>query len=57
MAMGLLDRMQVNVFEVVSGPCTDDRITLPHPTVRSKHKLPKIEKLVERTKNKLADHP
>jgi len=32
--MGLLDSVQVNVFEVVIRPCTDDRITLTHPTIR-----------------------
>jgi len=49
--------MQVNVFEVVSHPCTDDRITLPHLTVCTKHTLASVEKHVERTKNKLEDHP
>jgi hypothetical protein len=51
--MGLLDRMQVNVFEVVSRPCTDDRITMPHLTVSPKHKLSSVEQLVKRTKNML----
>jgi len=53
--MGLLGRMEVNAFEVVSRPCTDDRITLPHPTVRTKHKLSSVEKRVERMNNKLED--
>jgi len=47
--------MQVNIFEVVSRPCTDDTITLPHPTVRTKHKLSSVEKRVERTKNNIED--
>jgi len=42
-AMGLLDWVQMNVFEVVSHPCTDDRITLPHPTNHTKHKLSSVE--------------
>ena len=49
--------MQVNVFEIVSRPCTDDRITLPHPTFRTKHNLSSVEIRVERTKNKLEDLP
>jgi len=53
--MGLLDSMQVNVVEVVSLPCTDDRITLPHSTIRTKHKLSSVEKRIERTKNQLED--
>ena len=56
-AMGLLDRVQVNVFKVVSRPCTDDRITLLHSTVRTKYILSSVEKHVERTKNKLEDLP
>jgi len=56
-AMGLLDLMTVNVSEVVSRQCTDDRITLPHLTVRTKHKLSTVEKRLERTKNKLEDIP
>jgi hypothetical protein len=49
--------MQVNVFEVVNRPCTDDRITLPHLTVRTNHKLSSVEKRVNRTKHKLEDLP
>jgi len=56
-AMGLLDWMQLNVFEVFSRPCADDRITLQHPTVRTKHKLSSVEKRLDRTKNKLEDLP
>jgi len=56
-AVGLLDWIQVNVFEVVSRHGTDDRITLPHPTVRTKHKLSSVEKRVERTKNTPKDLP
>ena len=55
--MGLLDRVQVNVFEVVRCPCTDDRITLPHSTVRAMHKLSSVEKHVERAKNKVENLP
>jgi len=49
--------MEVNVFGVVRCPWTDDRITLPHPTICTKHKLFIIEKAVERMKNKLEDLP
>ena len=49
--------MHVNVFGVFSRPCTDDRITLPHPTVRTKHKPSSVEKRVERTKDKPEDLP
>jgi hypothetical protein len=49
--------MQVNIFEVVSRPCTDDRITLPHPAICTKQKLYSVEKRVDRTKNKLEDLP
>ena len=49
--------MQVNVFEVVSHPGTDDGITLLHPTVRTKHKLSSVETRVERTKNTLKALP
>jgi len=49
--------MQVNVFKVVSHPCTHDRITLPHPTFCTKHKLSSVEKRVERMKNTLEDLP
>jgi len=48
--------MRVNVSKVVSHPCTDDRITLPHPTVPTKDKLSRVEKCIKRTKNKLEDH-
>jgi hypothetical protein len=47
----------VNVLEVVSRPCPDDGITLPYPTVHTKHKLSSIEKHVERKKNQLEDLP
>jgi len=47
----------VNVFEVVSRPYTDDRITLPHLTIHTKHKLSSVEKRVERTNNKLNELP
>jgi len=43
-AMGLFDRLQVNVFEVVSHPFTDDRITLPHPTVHTNHNHSSVER-------------
>jgi hypothetical protein len=49
--------MQVNVFEIVSHPCTDDRITLPHPAGRTEQKFSSVEKPVERTKNMLEDLP
>jgi len=45
--------MQVNVFEVVSRLCTDDRITLLHLTVCTKHKLSNVEKHIERKNNRL----
>ena len=43
----------MNVFNVVSYPFTDDRIILPHLTLRTKHELSSIEEVVKRTKNKL----
>jgi hypothetical protein len=49
--------MPVNVFEVVSHPGTDVRIPLLHTTVRTKHKLSRVEKHIERTKNKLQNLP
>jgi hypothetical protein len=49
--------MQENDFEVVSCPCTDNRITLPHLTIRTKHKLSTVEKRGERIKNNLEDLP
>jgi len=57
MAMGLLESMQVNVTEVVSHPCTDDRITLPHLTVPTKHKYCGVEKCIYRSKNNLENLP
>jgi len=56
-AMGLLDGVRVNVFKVVSCLCTDDRITLPHPTLLIKYKVSSIEKRFERTKNLPVDYP
>jgi len=56
-AMVLLNWMEVNVFEVVSRPYTDDRITLLHPTIRTKQKLSSVKKHVVRTKNELEDLP
>jgi len=47
--MGLLDSVRVNIFEVVSPPCTANWISLPHPTDRTKHNLSSIKKQVERT--------
>jgi len=48
--MGSLDQFEVNDFDFVSHPCTDDRITLPHPTVPTKHTLSSGEKHVDRVK-------
>jgi hypothetical protein len=48
--MGLHNRMQVNDLEVVSRPCTDDRITLPHLTFRTKRNACCVEMHLERTK-------
>jgi len=56
-AMGMLEWVQVNVFEVVIRPCTDDRITLPHPIIRATHKLSRVEMRAERTKNMVEDCP
>jgi hypothetical protein len=42
---------------VVSRPCTDDRITLPHLTICTTHKRSSVEKRIEGTKNKLEDLP
>ena len=47
----------MNDFEVVSRERTDDRITLLHPTVRTKHKPSPVEKRIERANNKLEDLP
>jgi len=55
--MALLERAQVNVFEVVRRPCTDDRMTLPHPTVRTQLKLFSVAMRFKRMKNKLEDLP
>jgi hypothetical protein len=49
--------MAENVFEVVSHPCRDTTITLPHPTVCTMLKLSSVETRVKRTKNKLEDLP
>jgi len=49
--------MQVNVFEIVSRPCTDDRITLRHPAVCTQHKPSSGETHLEWNKNKLDDLP
>jgi hypothetical protein len=56
-AMGLLDWVQVSVFDAVSHSCTDARITLPHLTIQTKHILYSIEQSVECTKYKLEDLP
>jgi len=55
--MGLHVGMHVNDSEVVSHPCRDDRISLPHPNVRTKHKLSIVEQHVERMKNQFEDIP
>jgi hypothetical protein len=55
--MGLLDLVQVIVFDAVSHSCTDARITLPHLTIWTKHILYSIEQSIECTKNKLEDLP
>jgi len=49
--------MQLDVFEVVSRPCTDDGSTLPHRNVRTNHKLCSGEKRVEWKTNMLKDLP
>jgi len=48
--MGLFESLQVDVFKVVSHPCTDDKISFTHPTVRTKPKLSSVNKRVERAK-------
>ena len=53
--MGLNNRVQVNVFEVVNSPFTDVEINFPCPTVCTKHELSSIEQHVKRAKNKLKD--
>jgi len=52
-AIGLLDWVKVNVFEVVSCPCTDDRIALLHLTFHTYHKLYSVEKHINRIKSQL----
>jgi len=49
--IGLLDRVQVNAFEVVSCLYPDDRISLLRPIVPTKQKLSTVEKTVKKTKN------
>jgi len=46
--MGLLDQVLQNVFEIITHPCKDERITLPHPTIRTKHKLLSFENHIKR---------
>jgi len=55
-AMGLLDRVQVNVSNVVSCACDDDRITLLHRTVRTIHQLSSVEKCNEKRHHMLENH-
>jgi len=54
-AMGLLDRVKVNGFEVVIRPCKDGRISLPHPTIHSKQKVSSVQNRVEITNEKVED--
>jgi len=49
----LLDPMQLNVFEVVSSPCTCDRMTLPHLAIRTNCRFSGVEKRTNRMNNKL----
>jgi len=53
--MGHLDQVQLNVFEVVSPPYTDDKISLLHPAIGTMDELSSIEKRVERTTIKIDD--
>jgi len=54
-AMGLLDQVQMKVFDVFSRPNTDDRITSSRPSILTKHKLSSIAKPIKRTTHKLED--
>ena len=45
----------MNVVEVVSSKCTDDRIPIPPQTVCTKHFLSSVEQRLEWTKNQLKD--
>jgi len=56
-AIGLLDWVQLNVFNIVSHSCTDVRIIFLNLTVRTQHTLSSIENSVERTKYKLEHFP
>jgi len=53
--MELIDHVQVNVFEVVSCPGTDDRITLPHPIICTQHMLLSLEQCVQGTRKLVKD--
>ena len=55
--MRLLYRLQVNVFNLVSRPCTDDRMMLPHLTISTMNTFTSVEEPAERTKNILEDLP
>jgi len=52
-----LDRVQLNVFEVVSRPSTDDRITMQHPNDWTQEKLSGVERQVKRANKELEDLP
>jgi hypothetical protein len=48
--------VEVNAFEVGSHSCSDDRITLPHPTVCTKSKCSSVVNCSWGMKNMLKDH-
>lgn len=46
---------EVNVFEVFSLPCTNDRITFAHLTVCSTNRQSRVDPYIERANNLLED--
>jgi len=55
--MGLLDWVQVNVFEVVSCEFRDDGTIFPQLTVRTMLELSRVEKHIKRINIKIEDLP
>ena len=55
--MELLDHVPVNVLEVVSDPCTDDRVSFPLLTVSTEHDCSRVEQCIKRTQNQVEGIP
>ena len=56
-AIGLFNWVQEIVFKVVSHPCTDNRITLPHLIIRTENMRSWTDKRMERMNSKLKAVP